>query len=765
MNPGGECYNILVKIFGHSEYKGKQKQIVEAAVSGTDVFVVAPTGMGKSLCFQVPAIAAKDGVTIVVSPLLALMKNQVTSLREKNITVAALSSETSYLEKQEACGLEQHALSISSSTLQIIQDLLSGSPNNRLLYITPEKLCTSEFMNLLDKVYHKGGLNRLVVDEAHCISEWGHDFRAEYRRLGVFRNRYQQVPIMALTATATAAVQDDIIRSLKMSEDRLFRALHPFNRANLFYEVKYTSAPNSVSQMGDIFEYITKLYRKRSRPSSGVIYCRTRATCDGLASYLRGKGLNARPYHRGIGSSILDKTLQEWTIGGSGGGGIDVVVATIAFGLGIDKSDVRWVDQATVNITDIHHRYIIHYDLPKSFEGFYQETGRAGRDGMPSKCVLYYSREDVLSVKRWVSDSHSRRVANATDGPAPSQRATESLSELVKFAESIDICRHVLICRYFGESIDSSNPKTVKQYCDAMCDVCKYPDRTKRRKGKLSSYEDASSRLATRRSGASNGPGDIQIRPFGADEDTGWITSLHGEGARPAYPMHGNGRIPSYNKRSGPTIDRGESKKTKIAYAPALVTKPFLSASSLKKPFRTPFKVPCQQPEATPAVDEMAENAVPPIASVHLQPTESPYGLLDVDMELEVSSSNKIPAQARHVAFNQIRRALHQIFLASPGGEVVWNRLKNPPPKRDARSDLLSSAAREIEFVVHSLSTTQQGYERAAGLNTEAVLTLANPDVWVSHNEEYEDAREIVDVLNHTCTSWRKISKSKAPTG
>lgn len=736
-----ECHRVLTEVFGHSGYKGKQKAIIEAAVRAADVLVVAPTGMGKSLCFQVPAAAEKSGITVVVSPLLALMRNQVESLRQKSVSVVSLNSETSTLQKQEIC-----------------DDLLSGHPSNRLIYITPERLCTADFMHLLDGVYAEGELNRLVIDEAHCISEWGHDFRRDYRRLAMFRRRFSSVPIMALTATATPEVQADIIRSLRMSEDRLYRALHPLNRGNLFYEVRYLADPDSVSQMAQIFEYITTLYRRRNRPSSGIIYCRTRATCNELSRYLRAKGINSKPYHRGITSNTLDKTLKEWSIGGTGEGGVDVVVATIAFGLGIDKGDVR---------------YIIHYDISKSFEGYYQETGRAGRDGLPSKCILYYSRQDALEVQRWIQNAKEARMEQ--DGPPPSQRASHSLAALFKFAESIDICRHVSICRYFGEDINADDAEAVRRYCNNMCDVCKYPDKTKRRIGKLNTQIPLNPE-STR---------DNNSRRAGTDDADGWRANENGRVSRGPQPIGqktstGTSGPRSYGttKRAGPESDRDQAirnaKKPKVSYAPALVTKPFASTSSLNKPFKTPFRTPFKNPippgsprppSPQPELHSVSDNEVEFVEHADAamdvaQDVQAVVDLMhvpDITVELEASFSSKIPMVARLHSFNDIRRTLCGILMLDTYQEKCWATLDALHLSVPSREGIISAASKELEFSAMSLCSTKDGYRERVHdtmvLIREEVRTLLTA---VGFGAEDEDARDVFDLLKRLCRSHVK---------
>ncbi|KAJ7069443.1 ATP-dependent DNA helicase [Mycena amicta] len=766
-----DCHRVLTRIFGHQDYKGKQREIVEAAVRGADIFVLAPTGMGKSLCFQVPAVADTHGITIVVSPLLALMKNQVAALRAKSVKVIALTSETTQDEKND-----------------IIRDLSSGHPVNRLLYITPEKLLKSELLNILDTVYENKELNRLVIDEAHCISEWGHDFRAEYRRLGVFRERFEGIPIMALTATATPAVQTDIIRSLGMSPDHLVKVVHPFNRGNLYYEIRYLGAPNPTSQFADILNFILTIYDRRQRSSAGIIYCRTRAGCDELSQFLRGQGIRARPYHRGLKPRELDSTLREWTRGGGSGegGSVDVVCATIAFGLGIDKGDVR---------------YIIHYDLPKSLEGYYQETGAQclsrlqpelkGTQGAQGETVLQRDvsyitvpREDAIRLKRLIASAQTKRTTMAlrVDGPEPSQRAVDSLKSLIDFAESTTVCRHVAICRYFGEPIDLTDTGTVRKYCNKMCDICKNPDKTKALREKLSSQEFAATQVPA-----------YPARNDDADEDRPRPE------ARDAWKK--NGKDIAALKRTRTDADNAaanryskKSKKSSSAMPPSILSlnsMPFQSFRDLKKPFKIPSAAvggrsgqasaskPAEpividsdedddQDECPPspvALDQQDQEIVPDHLQFeddddggevesHKNRESSPIVLSELGGEVEASFSQKIPLAFRQEGQENIRKALHKTFLRGSQSELdkIWNdvlRLDHAD-----RYSVLDDAAKALEFAALSMCSTADGYTRRVEGTLNAIRFLSkNVERWKDggSGDDWEDALEVLEAVKMAC--------------
>ncbi|TRM60632.1 P-loop containing nucleoside triphosphate hydrolase protein [Schizophyllum amplum] len=762
-----DCASVLNNVFGYSSFRGKQKEAVEAALQDSDVFVLAPTGMGKSLCFQVPALAANRGVTLVISPLLALMKNQVEALREKGVSVASLTSETPRAVKDT-----------------VIRDLNSSRPDIRLLYISPERFCKPDFQRMVETLHENGSLNRLVVDEAHCISQWGHDFRAEYRKLGMFRESFPDVPIMALTATATPAVQADILRSLNMAGDRLHKALHPFNRANLYYEVRYTNQPGG--QMKDIHEIVSRLHERRGRPSSGIIYCRKRDTCDELAKYLRKKGMNARPYHRGLKGPELDKTLAEWTAGGQVEGDLHVVVATIAFGLGIDKPDVR---------------YVIHHDLPTSFEGYYQETGRAGRDGAPSRCILYYSREDAYSTKKLVQRSLAERAQHiGADGPAPSQRSVDSFDELVSFAHRTDTCRHVSICRYFGEVIDARDAEVVKGYCNKMCDVCKNPTKTQNLKQRLS--EESTALMRT-----SSWNDRKPVSRTSSENASGWQLNQRAAPVESAPPTFKRPTIDDYAESSR------AAKKTKVELPAPLVTRQYGSYNALRKPFRPPLmKVQSvQQPTSSSAAvapqappvpppgrfprrevveevveeeeeeeDDVVEIVESPVKPEPVEaPTEpeddppdsfsegqdrdddllmddynagmpsSPIDLPHVDVQLEVAYSNKVPVHVREEGFRSIRVALHKAFAQD--NDRLWAACEATAPSLANRDTILSCATKELEFLAQSLSSTPSGYEDRVAGKVDALGLMRKRGKWREEDEEYEDAREITGILKRLC--------------
>ena len=400
-------HSKLKEFFGFDSFKGDQESIIRHLISGGDAFVLMPTGGGKSLCYQLPALVM-EGTAIVISPLIALMKNQVDAIR-------------GFVSGNEGIA---HFLNSSLSRAQLAEvkdDLLSG--RTKLLYVAPESLTKAENIALLKEIK----ISFYAVDEAHCISEWGHDFRPEYRRIKNIIEEIGKAPLIALTATATPKVQSDIQKNLGMPDARVFRS--SFNRPNLYYEIRDKSDPKR-----EIIKFI-----KQNPGKSGIIYCLSRKKVEELAELLNVNGIKALPYHAGLDAKTRaenqDKFLMEE---------VDVIVATIAFGMGIDKPDVR---------------FVIHYDIPKSIEGYYQETGRAGRDGKEGVCIAFYRYKDVQKLEKFMQ---GKPVAEQEIGK-------QLLLEVVSYAES-NQCRRKLLLNYFGEDYLQDN-------CGS-CDNCLHPKKT-----------------------------------------------------------------------------------------------------------------------------------------------------------------------------------------------------------------------------------------------------------------------------------------------
>ncbi|MGN0194857.1 MAG: DNA helicase RecQ [Candidatus Cryptobacteroides sp.] len=394
----------LKEFFGFDSFKNSQEEIIRHLISGNSAFVLMPTGGGKSLCYQLPALVM-PGTAIVISPLIALMKNQVDAIR-------------GFVSGNEGIA---HFLNSSLSKAQIAEvrdNLLKGE--TKLLYVAPESLTKDENIALLKEIK----ISFYAVDEAHCISEWGHDFRPEYRRIRSIVNEIGNAPIIALTATATPKVQSDIMKNLGIQDARVFKS--SFNRSNLYYEVRDKVEPEK-----DIVKYI-----RQNPGKSGIIYCLSRKKVEEMAQMLNINGIKALPYHAGLDARTRAENQDRFLMQD-----IDVIVATIAFGMGIDKPDVR---------------FVIHYDMPKSIEGYYQETGRAGRDGLEGTCIAYYSYKDILRLEKFIQ---GKPVAEQEIG-------RQLLGETVSYAETGD-CRRKLLLNYFGEEYTKDN-------CGA-CDNCLHP--------------------------------------------------------------------------------------------------------------------------------------------------------------------------------------------------------------------------------------------------------------------------------------------------
>lgn len=393
----------LKRIFGFSRFRGNQEAIIRNLLDGHNTFVIMPTGAGKSLCYQFPAIIS-PGTAIVVSPLIALMKNQVDQLNALGINARFLNSTLSRAE-----------------ITRVRKGVLDGE--TKLLYVAPESLSKQENIDFLKKA----NISFVAIDEAHCISEWGHDFRPEYRKIRPIISQLGNLPLIALTATATPKVQLDIKKNLMLEDSELY--LSSFNRPNLYYEVR-----PKVHAKRQLIQFI-----KDNMGKSGIIYCLSRKKVEEIASFLQVNDIKAAPYHAGLDSAIRVKNQDDFL-----NEDVDVIVATIAFGMGIDKPDVR---------------FVIHYDTPKSLEGYYQETGRAGRDGLEGNCILFYRYKDVLKIEKFNKDKPVTERENAK----------VLLDEMSSYAES-SVCRRKQLLHYFGEYFDGEEcGKTM------WCDICRYP--------------------------------------------------------------------------------------------------------------------------------------------------------------------------------------------------------------------------------------------------------------------------------------------------
>lgn len=426
----------LKRAFGFDSFRPGQEAVVRDALAHRDVLAIMPTGGGKSLCFQLPAIM-QTGVTLVVSPLIALMQDQVRQLQDNGIAATFINS------------------SLAASDLHA-RTAAAVRGDYRLLYLAPERLLHQDFLNnVLPRLVASTGVSAIVIDEAHCVSEWGHDFRPEYRQLSQLRKRYPNVPVLAFTATATPRVRNDIVQQLALREPAIHVA--SFNRPNLHYAVRPKSK----------YTYDELLARARESDSAGIVYCLSRKRVDELAAKLREDRISALPYHAGLDADERSRNQEAFIRDDA-----RIIVATIAFGMGINKPDVRWV---------------VHYDLPRTLESYYQESGRAGRDGDPAKCVLYFGAADIRTAEFLIQ----QKVDSMTGEPLEDEQrmARQQLRQVLNYAESTE-CRRAIQLRYFGE--------TFAPPCRG-CDNCCEPRETKDWTVEAQQFLSCVARLAQRR--------------------------------------------------------------------------------------------------------------------------------------------------------------------------------------------------------------------------------------------------------------------------
>jgi len=398
----------LRNVFGHQEFREPQLEVVNSILKGNDTLTLLPTGRGKSLCYQLPAVMCEDKTAIVISPLIALMQDQIAALRAKGIGCGMMSS-----------------INSAAEIYQTRQDLFGSENRCRLLYLSPERLATDNFRSLLAELIALKRVSFFAIDEAHCISQWGHDFRTTYTQLGYLKQEFPDVPILALTATATDRVKGDIVDQLRFENFRFF--FGTFNRPEISYEVRQSSDRDLA---------IARLIEEYPKGTKVIVYCLSRANCEALAVYLQDRRLSAKAYHAGLPNKERNATLLEWQASQ-----FNIVCATIAFGMGIDKADVRLV---------------IHRSLSKSVEGFYQESGRGGRDGLPARSVLFYHRDDLGLLRFFIE-----KVKN----PLHRENQEKALEDMVAYCK-LRTCRRVYLLKHFGEA---STPAL----CNGTCDKCK----------------------------------------------------------------------------------------------------------------------------------------------------------------------------------------------------------------------------------------------------------------------------------------------------
>ncbi|XP_022158047.1 mediator of RNA polymerase II transcription subunit 34 isoform X2 [Momordica charantia] len=400
-----EADNVKLNIFGISTYRANQREIINAVMSGRNVLVIMAAGGGKSLCYQLPALLY-DGLALVVSPLLSLIQDQVMGLAALGIPASMLTSATSKEDEKF-----------------IYKNLEKGEGNIKILYVTPEKISKSKrFMSKLEKCYHAGRLSLIAIDEAHCCSQWGHDFRPDYKNLGILKTQFPNAPVIALTATATQRVQNDLVEMLRIP--KYVKFVSTVNRPNLFYMVREKSSVSKVV-MDKIAEFIQESYPNNE---SGIIYCFSRKECEQVAKELCARGIAADYYHADMDSVAREKVHMRWS-----NSRLQVIVGTVAFGMGINKPDVR---------------FVVHHSLSKSMETYYQESGRAGRDGLPSECLLYYRPGDVPRQSSMVFYENS---------------GLENLYGIVQYCQSKKQCRRSAFFQHFAEPLKD---------CNGMCDTC-----------------------------------------------------------------------------------------------------------------------------------------------------------------------------------------------------------------------------------------------------------------------------------------------------